>query len=354
MNTPIKAERLYITELSEEMAESIHINSLDDDNRRFLPDEVFETVDKARAAISTLKDFYTNNDSPLVYAVALNDGRQIGHVQAVPTPHGWEIGYHIGSTHTGNGYATEAVRAFLIPIMGRLGISRLYGSIHADNAASRRVLEKCGFTLEYQGDGTFFGMSMHICRYAYSIVKTERLLIRPFSPDDWPGLYDYLSQPQVVEFEPYEPYSVEAAKHEAIKRSQDRNFHAVCLKDPFILIGNIYLAERDYNSWELGYVFNSLYWHSGYATEAIRALITQVIKDKPAHRLYALCNPKNERSWRLLERLGFRREGHFKQNVYFKKDDSGNPIWQDTFEYGMLADEWDSLIFRKAYRLKRN
>ena len=90
----------------------------------------------------------------------LHDGRHIGHVQAVPIKGGWEIGYHIGAAHAGNGYATEAVKAFLPPIMERLGISRIAGICDAENAVSRRVLEKCGFAPEFAGDKT--------CRYGYT------------------------------------------------------------------------------------------------------------------------------------------------------------------------------------------
>ena len=173
-----------------------------------------------------------------------------------------------------------------------------------------------------------------------SIIQTARLLIRPFKPDDWRDLYAYLSQAQVVEYEPYGPYTVETAKQEAINRSQNPDYHAVCLKGSTKLIGNICLSERDYYSWELGYVFNSEYWYSGYATEAARSIITQVFRERRAHRVVAMCNPKNERSWRLLERLSFRREGHLKQNIFFSIDESGNPIWQDTYEYGILTEEW--------------
>ena len=155
MNTPLKTQRLYITQFTEKMAGSVHENSLDDDNRRFIPDEVFETVDAAHMAISTLMGFYSKNDSPLVYAVVLNDGRQIGHVQAAPIEQGWEIGYHIGGDYTGKGYATEAVQAFLLPIMERLGISEIFGICRADNTASIKVLEKCGFILDYNGEGNY-------------------------------------------------------------------------------------------------------------------------------------------------------------------------------------------------------
>jgi [ribosomal protein S5]-alanine N-acetyltransferase len=61
---------------------------------------------------------------------------------------------------------------------------------------------------------------------------------------------------------------------------------------------------------------------------------------KPADSSDAYCNPLNERSWRLLERLSFRREGTMIQNRSFHADDHGNPIWQDTYAYGLLKEEW--------------
>ena len=54
----------------------------------------------------------------------------------------------------------------------------------------------------------------------------------------------------------------------------------------------------------------------------------------------AMCNGENSQSWRLLERLGFVREGCLRQNAYFKKDDHGNPLWFDTYMYGMLREDW--------------
>jgi len=60
-----------------------------------------------------------------VYAVILNDGQQIGHVQAYPVSNGWEIGFHIAKPFTGNGYATEAIKAFLPFIKRHLDIEQL-------------------------------------------------------------------------------------------------------------------------------------------------------------------------------------------------------------------------------------
>lgn len=53
-----------------------------------------------------------------------------------------------------------------------------------------------------------------------------------------------------------------------------------------------------------------------------------------------MCNPLNKPSWKLLERLGFRREGHLRQNIFFKRDNKGQPVWQDTFEYAIITDDY--------------
>ncbi len=171
-------------------------------------------------------------------------------------------------------------------------------------------------------------------------METERLIIRRFTPDDWPDLHEYLSQPEVVEFEPYEVYTEEVSKVEAGNRSRDKSYWAVCVKDSGKLIGNIFLWKRDYNGWELGYVFNRDYQGQGYATEAARAMLDDIFANQSARRVVAFSDPHNTASWRLLERLGFRREGHLIKNIYFKTDADGKPIWKDTYEYAVLREEW--------------
>ncbi len=82
------------------------------------------------------------------------------------------------------------------------------------------------------------------------------MIIRKFEENDWPGLYEYLSDKEVVEFEPYDIYSQNQAKEEALKRSNDESFYAVCLRENEKFIGNLYLGKGDFYTWELGYVFN--------------------------------------------------------------------------------------------------
>ena len=166
----IETERLIITTFTMDMAEAVHLNSLDEDNRRFVPDEVFETVEEAAETIEFLMGVYENGDGPLVYPVLLKDDTCIGYVQAVPFDDStWEVGYHIGGNYTCHGYATEAVKAFLPVILPKLGISRIAGICLAENVASIKVMERCGFQKEFDGIGPYQGEDRHICKYFFCL-----------------------------------------------------------------------------------------------------------------------------------------------------------------------------------------
>lgn len=165
----LETDRLMITELRMEMAESLHFLSLDEDNRRFVPDEVFETPEEAAETIAFLRACYQSGEGPRVYAVLLKDGTLTGYVQAVPLADCWEIGYHIGKPYNGLGYATEAVKAFLPVVMRQIGIQSMLGVCLAENKASVKVMERCGFQKQFEGMGDYQGERRMICRYLYTI-----------------------------------------------------------------------------------------------------------------------------------------------------------------------------------------
>ena len=162
----IETDRLIITEFTPDMAQAVHENSLDEDNRRFVPDEVFETVEEAQETISFLMSQYGGTDGPLVYPVIRkSDGKNIGYVQLVPLGGGvWEIGYHIAKSCTRSGYATEAVRAFLPVIAEAKGLDEVQGICLSENTASRHVLKKCGFVPVFEGEGCYQGENRRIFR----------------------------------------------------------------------------------------------------------------------------------------------------------------------------------------------
>ena len=162
----IETERLIITEFTADMAQAVHENSLDEDNRRFVPDEVFETIEDAREAVEFLMSRYSGTEGPFTYPVLVKDsGENVGYVQLVPLEDGnWEIGYHIAKKHTGKGYASEAVRAFLPAMADAAGISEIYGVCLSDNTASKHVLKKCGFEPISEGIGDYQGEKRPVFR----------------------------------------------------------------------------------------------------------------------------------------------------------------------------------------------
>ena len=170
------------------------------------------------------------------------------------------------------------------------------------------------------------------------VAETERLILRRYKKEDLQDLFEYLSDKDVVEYEPYKTMTFDEAKENLEWRIGTDEMIAVELKSSHKMIGNVYLGKRDFDSLEMGYVFNRNYWGKGYAAESCKALIQRAFSNG-IHRIYAECDPLNENSWKLLESLGFRREAHFRRNVYFWKDENGKPIWKDTYIYAKLNDD---------------
>jgi RimJ/RimL family protein N-acetyltransferase len=92
-------------------------------------------------------------------------------------------------------------------------------------------------------------------------------------------------------------------------------------------------ARQGMIGWTLGAAFEG----RGYATEAASALVDHLFRTEGFHRLYAMTSPDNERSWRLMERLGMRREAHFVKNCNHDGE------WVDEYLYAILAEEWRAM-----------
>jgi RimJ/RimL family protein N-acetyltransferase len=86
---------------------------------------------------------------------------------------------------------------------------------------------------------------------------------------------------------------------------------------------------------ELGWVIAPSYAGRGLATEAVAELLRICFEDLGLRRVTALCFADNVPSWRLMERVGMRREEH---NVRDSLHRSG--VWLDGLGYALLADEW--------------
>lgn len=165
-NVKIETKRLIITEFDMSMAESRYRESL--------------------------MGRYASGEGPMVYPVLLKDGTYIGYVQAVPFDDGtWEIGYHIGVNYTKQGYATEAVTAFLPVIMKQLSITEIRGICLADNLAAVKVMERCGFICLYDGIGDYQGEEQKIRKYVYYLSPKE-IVVKFFEDGYTNHNYDFI------------------------------------------------------------------------------------------------------------------------------------------------------------------
>lgn len=174
------------------------------------------------------------------------------------------------------------------------------------------------------------------------IIETKRLSLRPFRETDHDDLYEFLAQQRDAEFEAYPGLTYESCRKQLEQRLGSEDFLALELKETGKVIGNLYCADREHQAKEVGYIVNRDYRRQGYALEALRAYTDRAFR-AGTHRVYAECDPRNEASWGLPEKAGFRREALFRQDISFRKDAAGKPIWSDTYVYAMLESDFSEI-----------
>jgi len=168
-------------------------------------------------------------------------------------------------------------------------------------------------------------------------IETQRLRIRSFQPNDWQAVYDYTSDPAVMLYIPEGSFTLEQAKaFVADNIGEQARAVAVLLKRVDMLLGHMvfhpWFAPQTY---EIGWVFNRAYHGQGYATEAAMALLQYGFEALHLHRIIATAQPENVASWRVMEKLGMRREAHFRKCI-MRPDDR----WWDEYFYALLEEEW--------------
>lgn len=118
---------------------------------------------------------------------------------------------------------------------------------------------------------------------------------------------------------------------------------AVELPSAACLIGGMRISILDHTNRtaDFGYTFNRRYWNNGYATEAARALLQLAFATLNLHRVWATYDVRNHASYRVMEKLGMRREALFKKDVLQKGE------WRDSYLYAVLAEEWNPAFLRR-------
>lgn len=176
--------------------------------------------------------------------------------------------------------------------------------------------------------------------------ETERLYLRILKPEAAPKVLDFYLRDKDL-FEQFEParsadfYTVLHHKeilrgeYQLTLRLQAVRFYVIPKSDPHTIIGTISfhnISTLFRSSCEIGYKFSSEYQHQGYATEALKKCTEIIFEDLHLHRIQAWVLPDNLPSQRLLERLGFAREGIARS--YLKV----NGHWRDHVQYSLISN----------------
>jgi RimJ/RimL family protein N-acetyltransferase len=176
--------------------------------------------------------------------------------------------------------------------------------------------------------------------------ESEQLILRQFRKTDTESFLAYRNDPEVARYQGWSvPYPRESAVEFIQKMSvavpiQGKWMQvALELKSSGDMIGDVafFIKHTDERQALIGYSLARPYWGNGYASEAVACLVGYLFDELNLHRVIAECDVENLPSWKLLEKLGFRREAHLVENIFFKG------AYGSEYHYGMLAREWKEI-----------
>lgn len=178
------------------------------------------------------------------------------------------------------------------------------------------------------------------------MIETERLILRPFGYGDLELIYRLYSDGEILRYTPFDRMSRQEADAHLQTVIRDWNTNprlsyemAVIQKETGEKIGRAHiLIDPDTDTGMIGGLLLQEHWGRHYANEMAEALIRYCFLELRLHRVNAVCNPENIASWKMLERVGMRREAYMKQKCRYVKN--GDVSWHDELEYAMLASEF--------------
>ena len=175
-------------------------------------------------------------------------------------------------------------------------------------------------------------------------IETDRLALRLFDRSDLDAIMTYHALPEVqryLDWKARDRVEVKAAldamrTQKRLTRPGDTFSLAVVRKTDDAVIGQVSLRWHDATAAqaELRFVFNPVYRRQGYASEAVRRMLSFGFAEFNFHRIFARCDAKNQASARLLKGLGMRLEAHYREHALFQGE------WDEELHFAILDREW--------------
>ncbi|TQV89610.1 GNAT family N-acetyltransferase [Aliikangiella coralliicola] len=170
----------------------------------------------------------------------------------------------------------------------------------------------------------------------------ENICLRPCRHDDLEAIKAYRQDPENCRF--IRPPESDQRIKEIVNHQSSHwqlsvgywNVLMICQADK--VAGHVAFRIENWENWrgELGYRLNQKFSGQGLCTAAVRIVVNYLFSEFNLHKLIACCDPRNVASYRVMEKLGMKREGHFTQ--HFLNDGE----WTDQYQYGLLHSEWES------------
>ena len=177
-------------------------------------------------------------------------------------------------------------------------------------------------------------------------LETERLILRKFVEDDFAAVHSYASVSDNTTYMLWGPNTEEQTRafiNMAIFQVDEKpctNYqYAAVLKDTGILIGACNLAISGDEA-EIGWILHYKFWRQGFGTEMGTALLEYGFNAQHLHRIIAHCDAENQASYRVMEKIGMRREGLYLEARPGNKN--ADSKYSDWVSYAITKDEWDT------------
>jgi len=174
------------------------------------------------------------------------------------------------------------------------------------------------------------------------IIKTERLLLKKMKFENYIELFNIWNDNELIKYTNH-PYveTLEGSKKyisEIIQWYMNSKSHfgpfILYYEEKFVGFCGLDLKSESINEFELFYIILRNYWGNGFATEVSKKLIGIGFEYLNAQRIIAEAFPENSLSWKLLEKIGMKKEGCIRREFF--KDHK----FHDLYIYSILKDEW--------------
>ena len=338
--------------------------------------------DRGRAEYVVANAVLTSRKKGAAFAVVY-DGRVVGLISLSVDPEDEdrkaELGYDIARDMWGQGLAPEAASAVCDWGFREYGLAKVYALADARHRRSLRVMQKLGMTREalYRSDEVEQGE--RVDGACYSVLRSEwsgpggplppvdlppeewnttergdvpefttpRLVLRPYGPKDVDDVFEYAKDPE------WARYLLTAVPQPYTKRNAEEFIARQMLKPPNVqpswaivlgstCIGDIRLSiDSRHETGELHHGLAKSHWGRGLMPESVGAAIDWGFRQRGLAKIWARADLPNRQSWRVMEKLGMKREGVYRG--HFTDPKPGHPRI-DLVTYGLLREEWEQAV----------